>query len=96
MTTAKKKTTTRKPTSARKKPATTKTKIQVVKEEVKVIDPITKNIANQSIDLSQALVSEIDNLMQSNLPPAQIGKVLGDIVSSFSNQVNVLKQQLPD
>lgn len=96
MTTAKKKITTRKPTSARKKPATTKTKIQVVKEEVKVIDPITKNIANQSIDLSQALVSEIDNLMQSNLPPAQVGKVLGDIVSSFSNQVNVLKQQLPD
>jgi len=96
MTTTKKKTSTRKPTSARRKPATSKTKIQIVKEEVKVIDPITKNIATQSIDLSEALVSEVDNLMQSNLPPAQVGKVLGDIVSSFSNQIGVLKQQLPD
>jgi hypothetical protein len=34
--------------------------------------------------------------MQSNLPPAQVGKVLGDIISSFSNQIRVLKQQLTD
>lgn len=96
MTTAKKKTTTRKPATARKRPATSKTKIQVVKEEVKVVDPHALNMANQSIELSEALVNEVDNLMQSNLPPAQVGKVLGDIVSSFSNQVKILKQQLSD
>lgn len=94
MTTAKKKTSTRKPATARKR-ATTKTKVQVVEKEVVVHDPLTKSIAEQTVDLSESLVNEIDNLMQSNLPPAQVGKVLGDIVSSFSNQISVLKKQLP-
>ena len=93
MTTTKKKTSTRKPTTARKR-ATTKTKVQVVEKEVVIHDPLMRSIAEQSIDLSESLVNEIDNLMQSNLQPAQVGKVLGDIVSSFSNQISTLKKQL--
>ena len=46
---------------------------------------------NELIDLSEALVREVDNLMTSKLPPAQVGKVLGDIMSGFSEQVNTYK-----
>ena len=63
-----------------KKPAGSKTK--------KTVD--YKPALLESLDLSRALVNEIDNLMGSNLPPAQVGKVLGDIVSGFSKKVEEL------
>lgn len=44
------------------------------------------------VSLCDALVAEIDNLMSSNLQPAQVGKVLGDIVTSFSKQVETFKK----
>lgn len=94
MTSQKKQPTAKRPATARKR-ATTKTKIQVVEREVVKHDPLTKSIAEQTINLSESFVSEIDNLMSSNLQPAQVGKVLGDVVSSFSNQIGKLKEQLP-
>lgn len=48
----------------------------------------------QSIELSVALTDEVDNLMSQNLPPAQTGKILGDIMSSFSEQVQLLKSDI--
>lgn len=47
----------------------------------------------ESIELSEALIKELDNVMTANLPPAQTGKVLGDIVSGFATQVDILKQK---
>lgn len=44
----------------------------------------------EAVDMSRALVREIDNLMSSNLPPAQVGKVLGDVVTGFSKQIDAL------
>jgi hypothetical protein len=44
----------------------------------------------EAVDMSRALVREIDNLMSSNLPPAQVGKVLGDVVTGFSKQIEAL------
>jgi Tfp pilus assembly protein PilN len=44
------------------------------------------------ISLCDALVAEIDNLMSSNLQPAQVGKVLGDVITSFSKQVDSFKK----
>jgi len=44
------------------------------------------------VSLCDALVAEIDNLMSSNLQPAQVGKVLGDIITSFSKQVETFKK----
>lgn len=52
-----------------------------------------QDLLNKSIELSEALIKEIDNLMGSKLPTAQVGKVLGDIVSSFSQQVQELKDR---
>jgi hypothetical protein len=51
------------------------------------------NLLQESIELSEALVNEIDNLMSSKLPNSQVGKVLGDIVSSFSQQVQEIKER---
>jgi len=50
-------------------------------------------LLQESIELSESLVREIDNLMSSKLPTSQVGKVLGDIVSSFSQQVQELKDR---
>jgi len=50
-------------------------------------------LLQESIELSEAVVKEIDNLMRSKLPTSQVGKVLGDIVSSFSQQVQELKDR---
>jgi len=50
-------------------------------------------LLQESIELSEAVVKEIDNLMSSKLPTSQVGKVLGDIVSSFSQQVKELKDR---
>lgn len=50
-------------------------------------------LLQESIELSEAVVKEIDNLMSSKLPTSQVGKVLGDIVSSFSQQVQELKDR---
>lgn len=53
----------------------------------------TSELFLESIELSQALIKELDNVMSANLPPAQTGKVLGDIVSGFATQVDILKQK---
>lgn len=77
--------------------ATTKTtkkpvkKTKVTKENTASESEV--DLFDESIDLSESLVKEIDNLMKSSLAAAQIGKVLGDIVSSFSDRVQELKQR---
>lgn len=49
------------------------------------------NQRDEVVTLCEALVAEIDNLMKQNLPPAQTGKVLGDIITSFTKQYSVYK-----
>jgi hypothetical protein len=56
-------------------------------------EPSENILLQESIELSEAVVKEIDNLMSSKLPTSQVGKVLGDIVSSFSQQVQELKDR---
>ncbi len=53
-----------------------------------------KPLLIETVNLSQALVREVDNLMTSKLPPAQIGKVLGDIMSGFSDQIEKVENQI--
>jgi len=53
-----------------------------------------KDTCESLIELNEALVKEIDNLMQSNITAAQIGKILGDIISSFNKQTANIKEQL--
>jgi hypothetical protein len=65
---------------------------KVTKKAAKKDQP-EQNLLQESIELSEALVKEIDNLMSSKLPTPQVGKVLGDIVSSFSQQVQELKDR---
>lgn len=65
---------------------------KVTKKTVKKDQP-KQDLLQESIELSEALVKEIDNLMSSKLPTSQVGKVLGDIVSSFSQQVQELKDR---
>tara|TARA_B110000495_G_scaffold123403_1_gene107293 strand:- start:4996 stop:5253 length:258 start_codon:yes stop_codon:yes gene_type:complete len=47
-----------------------------------------KDMCNELISLSKGLIAEIDNLMSSNLSAPQTGKVLGDIMSSYSDQID--------
>lgn len=68
--------------------ANKKTTKKTVKE-----DQPEQNLFSESIELSEAVIKEIDNLMSSKLPPGQVGKVLGDIVSSFSRQLQELKDR---
>ena len=53
--------------------------------------PDYKIILEEVLDLSSALVREIDNIMESQLPPAQVGKVLGDVVSGFQQRLEEYK-----
>lgn len=53
-----------------------------------------KDICNSVIELNEAFIKEVDNLMKSNITAAQIGKILGDIVSSFDRQTADVKKQL--
>lgn len=53
-----------------------------------------KDTCTSLIELNEALVKEIDNLMQSNITAAQIGKILGDIISSFNKHTADIKEQL--
>lgn len=70
----------------------------VTKKTVK--KPSTKQQKNYKkevddlIDLNKALTQEIDNLFKSGLPAAQIGKVLGDIISSFDKQTKDIELSL--
>ena len=77
--------------------ATTKTKKTAktakTTKTVKAVNNSSSDLFDQSIELSEALIREIDNVMKSKISPAQVGKVLGDIVSGFANQVNSLKDQ---
>lgn len=68
--------------------ATKKTTKKTVKK-----DQPEQDLFSESIELSEAVIKEIDNLMGSKLPTAQVGKVLGDIVSSFSQQIQELKDR---
>lgn len=72
---------------------TSKKTLSSTKKNIKKLaadEPDYKSQLADAVDMGQALVREIDNLMSSNLPPAQIGKVLGDIVSGFSKQIDAL------
>lgn len=46
------------------------------------------------IELNEAFVREIDNIMISKLPSAQVGKVLADVVTGLSSQVAQIKQKI--
>jgi len=48
-----------------------------------------------SLELSDALVAEIDNIMSSNMPVQATGKVLGEVMTGFLKQINTLKEQYP-
>jgi hypothetical protein len=74
---------------------TVKKKAKPVKSSTSVseINELKDKLA-QSIELGVALTNEVDNLMSQDLPPAQTGKVLGDIMSSFSEQVQLLKTSI--
>ena len=65
-----------------------------VKSSPKAKTPDYKQISTDLVDLNQALVKEIDNLMRSNITAAQIGKILGDIISSFSKETTKVKEIL--
>lgn len=53
-----------------------------------------KEDLKELIELNEALVREIDNIMISKLPSAQVGKVLADVVTGFSTQINNIKQKI--
>ena len=55
--------------------------------------PDYKQILTDSLDLSFALVNEIDNIMGSKLAPGQIGKVLGDVVTGYHDNIKKFKSQ---
>lgn len=76
------------------KKQTTKTTKKTTEKTPAEPKPDYKQISNDLIDLNQALVKEIDNLMRSNITAAQIGKILGDIISSFSKETDRVKDTL--
>ena len=61
--------------------------------KTKKVEESSNSLLSESIELSEAVVKEIDNLMKSKLQPGQVGKILGDIISSFSKQVQELKER---
>jgi len=65
---------------------------KTTKKAVKKDQP-EQDLLSESIELSQAFINEIDNLMSSKLSVNQTGKILADIVSSFSTQVEDIKQR---
>ena len=64
---------------------TTKTK-SVTKS--KAVEKNYKQDLEELIELNEAVVREIDNIMISKLPSSQIGKVLADVITGFSQQVS--------
>lgn len=44
------------------------------------------------VSLSDALVSEIDNVMATRLTPGQLGQLLGSIVTAYKEQVDQIKR----
>ena len=74
--------------------ATTKTtKKTVSKKTTNKKEKCEPCLFEESIELSEAVIKEIDNVMSSSLPSAQVGKILGDIISSFSTQIEELKSR---
>jgi len=59
------------------------------KEETPTVD--YKKGLDDSVDMAEALIREIDNIMSSNMPVQATGKVLGEVLSGFSEQVAVIK-----
>jgi len=47
---------------------------------------------DQIVSLSDALVSEIDNVMATRLTPGQLGQLLGSIVTAYKEQVEDIKR----
>lgn len=47
---------------------------------------------DELVNLSEALVKEIDNVMKTQLRPNQLGQVLGSIVLHFQEQVDNIKK----
>lgn len=43
------------------------------------------------IDLSTALVAEIDNIMSSKLNQAQVGKILADVITGYQGHLTRLE-----
>ena len=80
-------------TSKTKKTSKTLTKLAGTDTEAST-GPDYKAHLTTSLELSRSLIAEIDNLMGSNLPPAQVGKVLGDIISGFGKQLDPLEEHL--
>jgi hypothetical protein len=64
-------------------------KVTEKKEEATTVD--YKKGLDESLEMSEALVREIDNIMSSNMPVQATGKVLGEVLSGFSNQVSTIK-----
>tara|TARA_B100002019_G_C21012734_1_gene470820 strand:+ start:59 stop:289 length:231 start_codon:yes stop_codon:yes gene_type:complete len=75
-------------TTKKPKTSTSKTKTTTTSNDVEL--PANAKIV-QLVGLCDALVAEIDNLMSQNLPPAQTGKILGDIITSFTKQYTIFK-----
>lgn len=71
-----------------------KTSKTAKKAEPKTSPVVDNTKLLETLDLCDALVREVDNLMGSKLPPAQIGKVLGDIMSGFSDRVEDTRKQI--
>jgi hypothetical protein len=70
---------------------TTKTK-SVTKS--KAVEKNYKQDLEELIELNEAVVREIDNIMISKLPSSQIGKVLADVITGFSQQVSQAKEKI--
>ena len=58
-------------------------------EETPTVD--YKKGLEDSVDMAEALVREIDNIMSSNMPVQATGKVLGEVLSGFAEQVATIK-----
>ena len=48
---------------------------------------------DESLDLGEALVREIDNIMTSKMPPQATGKILGEVVGGFNTQLQNLREK---
>lgn len=74
------------------------TKEKTKKVSKKTPEPVAaidhKSIATELVELNKALVKEIDNLFRAGLPAAQVGKILGDVISSFSKHTDEIKERI--
>jgi len=71
-------------------------KTETARPSVAVTKPTVPhpNIAKYAAleELNDALIAEIDHAMMSRLQPGQLGQILGTIVSSFKDRLEVIKK----